>query len=88
MKESQTTRHRRINITLPGETLRLIDRVAAKGNRSRLIDEAVHHYVQAAGRAELRKRLREGARRRAERDLALAHDWFPLEEEVWPRREK
>lgn len=41
--------HRRINITLPEETVRLIDRVAAKGDRSRLIDEAVRHYVQKTG---------------------------------------
>src|SRR5262249_30403362 len=33
--------HRRINITLSEDTLALLDRVASKGDRSRLIDEAV-----------------------------------------------
>jgi len=75
--------HRRINITLPEATIRLIDRIAARGDRSRLIDEAVRHYVQATGRAALRKQLREGAQRRAERDLMFAREWFPLEEEAW-----
>jgi CopG family transcriptional regulator/antitoxin EndoAI len=75
--------HRRLNITLSEETIRLIDRVAAKGDRSHFIAEAVLHYVGARGRAKLRKRLREGAARRAERDLQLAADWFSLDEEAW-----
>jgi len=75
--------HRRINVTLPEETVKLIDRVSEKGDRSRLIDEAVKHFIKEVGRAHLRKRLKEGALRRAERDLRLAEEWFPLEEEVW-----
>jgi CopG family transcriptional regulator/antitoxin EndoAI len=73
----------RINITLPEETVRLIDRVSKKGNRSRLIDKAVKRYVTDARRANLRKRLKEGALRRAERDLRLAGESFFLEEEAW-----
>ena len=75
--------HHRINITLPQETIMLIDRVAPKGDRSRLINEAVKRYVKEIGRAELRKRLKEGAIREAERDLELAAEWFPLDEETW-----
>ncbi|MBI2469081.1 MAG: ribbon-helix-helix protein, CopG family [Candidatus Rokubacteria bacterium] len=78
--------HRRINITLPEETARLIDGIAARGDRSRLIAEAVAHYVRARGRARLRKQLREGASRRAERDLRLTQEWFSLDEEAWGRR--
>ncbi len=73
----------RINITLPEETIQLIDRVSKKGNRSRLIDQAVKRYVTDARRATLRKRLKEGALRRAERDLRLAEESFFLEEEAW-----
>jgi CopG family transcriptional regulator/antitoxin EndoAI len=80
--------HRRINITLPEQTARLIERVAAKGDRSRFIAEAVTHYVGTTGRAQLRKRLKEGALRRAERDLRLTRDWFHLDEEAWPRRRR
>ncbi len=78
--------HRRINITLPEETVRLIERVAAKGDRSRFIADAVTYYVGAAGRGQLRRRLREGALRRAERDLTLTREWFALDEEAWRRR--
>jgi CopG family transcriptional regulator / antitoxin EndoAI len=83
MKGGLTTMHRRINISLPEETLALIDRVAKLGDRSRFIDEAVKHYVQEVGRSKLRKQLQEGALRRARRDLALAEEWFGLDEEVW-----
>ena len=75
--------HRRVNITLPDETLELIDRVSRKSNRSRFIDQAVRHYVASQGRENLRKQLEEGAVRRADRDLRLAEEWFPLEEEAW-----
>ena len=75
--------YRRINITLPEETVRLIDRISQKGNRSRLIDKAVRRYVTDARRANLRKRLKEGALRRAERDLRLSDESVFLDEEAW-----
>ena len=42
--------HRRINVTLPEETLQLLERVTKKGDRSRLIDEAVRRYVDEMDR--------------------------------------
>jgi CopG family transcriptional regulator/antitoxin EndoAI len=80
--------HRRLNITLPEEMIRLSDRVAAKGDRSRFIAEAVRHYVGARSRTKLRRRLREGAARRAERDLQLVSDWFSLDEQAWQRSKR
>ena len=74
--------HRRLNITLPDETVRLIDRVAKKGNRSRLISDAVRRYVLELGRSKLRRRLKEGAKRRAARDRELAQDWLALEDQA------
>jgi CopG family transcriptional regulator / antitoxin EndoAI len=77
--------YRRINITLPENTLKLIDRISAKGDRSRFIDEAVREYAKKRSRAALRKNLKEGAIRDAEQDLAIAEEWFPLEEEAWQK---
>ncbi|MGH6961988.1 MAG: hypothetical protein ACREE7_16015 [Dongiaceae bacterium] len=73
---------KRINVTLPERTVRLLDRVAPKGDRSRFIDRAVRRYIETVGRDNLDRQLAEGARRRAERDLGLAADWFMLEEEA------
>lgn len=69
-----------MNITLPGPTLRLLDRVAGRGNRSRVIDEAVRFYVESKGRQNLRRLLQEGAAQRAERDRGVAEEWFRLDE--------
>jgi len=75
--------HCRINVTLPEETLRLIDHVSEKGERSRLINEAVKHYIQETGRANLRELLKKGAQHRAERDRRLAEEWLLLDEGAW-----
>ena len=80
--------HKRLNITLPDTTIKLMDRVVGKGDRSRLIAEAVENYIESVGRAKLRKRLHEGAVRRAERDLQMAEDWFHIEEEAWPEKSR
>ena len=38
--------------------------------------------IESVGRRKLERQLAEGERRRAERDVALAADWFALEEEA------
>ena len=80
--------HQRINITLPEETIRLIDRVAEKGDRSRFINEAMKSYIKEVGRANLRKRLKEGAIHEAELDRRLAEEWYTLDEEAWQKLDK
>lgn len=75
--------HRRLNVTLPEETVRLMDRVAAKGDRSRFIDDAVRYFVKQRRRRDLKARLKEGAQKRAKRDLHIAEEWFLLEDEPW-----
>jgi len=67
--------------------------VASKGNRSALIDRAVRHYVKTQSQQNLRERLKLEARVNADRDLQMATEWFPLEEEAWqlaqgPKRKK
>ena len=79
---------KRINIILRRDTLRLLDRLAQKGNRSAFVDRAVQFYVKEAARANLRKQIEEGAKVRATRDLAIAEEWFPLDEEAWQKHAK
>ena len=73
---------KRINIILPDTTVAVLGRVTTRGNRSRFIDRAVRQLVQAEGKANLRARLKQEAVENAERDLAMAAEWFPLEEEA------
>jgi CopG family transcriptional regulator/antitoxin EndoAI len=80
--------NKRINIILPEKTVSVLERVTSKGNRSRFIDRAVLHYVDAQSRQNLRERLKAGYEANADRDLAIAAEWFPLEEEVRERFEQ
>jgi CopG family transcriptional regulator / antitoxin EndoAI len=82
INQNHETMSKRINIILPDKTLAVLDRVTTKGDRSRFIDRAVRHLVETEGKANLRARLKEEAIANGERDLALAAEWFPLEEEA------
>lgn len=73
---------KRINIVLPDRTLAVLDRVAPKGGRSQFISRAVLHFIESRGKETLRERLKDEARANAARDVEMAAEWFPLEEEA------
>ena len=64
--------NRRLNITLPEQTVRILDRAVPRGQRSKVIDQAVTHFVKEQGRANLRRQLALGATARSERDREMA----------------
>ncbi|MHC9538696.1 MAG: hypothetical protein AB9903_04185 [Vulcanimicrobiota bacterium] len=72
----------RLTITMPASTLALLNEVAEKNKRSRLISEAVYRYAQELKMMSLRERLIKGYQARAERDREMAEEWLPLEEEA------
>lgn len=77
------TMNQRINITLPQETLELLDRNIAKGDRSSFIDRAVKSYISSTAKENLKQKLKQGAERWSERDLQITEDWFNIDEESW-----
>jgi hypothetical protein len=72
---------RRINVSLSEEAVRLLDRLAPKGDRSRFLDDLVKRT--ARDRADLRARMKERAIRRADLDRQMAAEWDPLSDEAW-----
>jgi len=78
---------KRISIILPDKTVAVLDRVTTKGNRSRFIDHAVRRLIETQSRESLREQLKAGYQASADQDLAIAAEWFPLEEEAWTRLE-
>lgn len=70
----------RINVMLPAQTVKVLDRLAPKGDRSRLINTAIHFYITNQAKNNLAKRVKESAQANAQRDLELAEDWFILED--------
>jgi CopG family transcriptional regulator / antitoxin EndoAI len=77
--------HKRLNITLPENTVALIDEIAPKGDRSLFIDIAVRAYITQNQQETLREKLKAGAIARSMRDSQLSSDWFALEEELWTK---
>jgi len=61
----------------------MLDRVADKGTRSGLIDDAIKHYVRRIKRDDLAEQLKEGAVLNADRDLGIAEEWSDAEIESW-----
>lgn len=80
MKGGQDLMYKRINITLPDRTVRLLERTADKGEHSRLVDDALRQYLHGVTRKNLRQRRKEGAIRKSNRDRTLAEEWSFLEE--------
>jgi CopG family transcriptional regulator/antitoxin EndoAI len=75
--------NKRINIVLPEKTVAVLDRLTTKGTRSRFINQAVVYFVDRKGKQNIRKLLKAGCQANAERDLEIAAEWFPLDEEAW-----
>lgn len=80
--------HQRLNITLPKETIELLQQNVSKGERSKFINEAVKHYITTTSRKKLRLALKEGATKYAARDLGVANEWLNLDEEAWQNSKK
>lgn len=81
---------RRVSVELPEETIALLDRAAPKGDRGKVIDqalllrEAFRRYLQEQPSTEdLHAQIKEGALANADRDQRTAEEWFPLDEEAW-----
>jgi CopG family transcriptional regulator / antitoxin EndoAI len=68
---------------LPDATAAVLDRMAPRGKRSSFISAAVLHYVKTRGKENLAERLKRGYLANAQRDLEIAQEWFPIEEEAW-----
>lgn len=72
---------KRINITLPEETLELIDQLSSE-SRSEFVNKAVQPYAHRLGKAELKRNLKQAYLERANEDRAMAQEWDPLEREA------
>jgi metal-responsive CopG/Arc/MetJ family transcriptional regulator len=52
---------KRINVILPDATVAVLDRIASKGSRSRLISQAVLHYVKTQSTAKSQRTSQAGS---------------------------
>jgi len=80
-------RTERLQITLPKNTIRLIDGVWPKGpfkSRSSFLDHAARRYAVRLQKATLKRRLKNGYLARAERESELMSEWETASNElIW-----
>lgn len=76
--------YRRLNITLPQETVEILTAEVDKGSRSNFINVAIRKHVIETRKMKLRDGLKAGAIANAERDLEIAREWFETEDNLWP----
>jgi metal-responsive CopG/Arc/MetJ family transcriptional regulator len=69
-------KYKRINISIPIETLNLLDKIAPSKKRSQFIVEAVTQYASEIKRLQLKEQLKSGYIANAESDRQIAEEWF------------
>ena len=74
---------KRINIILPETTIRTIDRLAKPGERSRLIDKALQHYVATRSAEGVREQLKQTTIRDCDLNVAITAEWAAVDNESW-----
>jgi metal-responsive CopG/Arc/MetJ family transcriptional regulator len=79
---------KRINIVLPEATVKTLDRLAGPGQRSRLINQAVEHFVATRSTEALRAQMEATAVRDRDLDRQVAAEWFDVDQETWQQLEK
>lgn len=84
--QNNFTTYQRVDVTLPKETVKLLGKIAKRGDRSRLVDQAIRCFAKEMSRANLRKQLKEGAAVNASRDLNLVEEWFSIDNEICPSK--
>ncbi len=73
-------KYKRINISIPIETLNLLDKIVPSKKRSQFIIEAVTQYANELKRLQLRDQLKAGYMANAESDRQIAEEWFTVEQ--------
>ena len=74
---------RRVNIVLPDTTLRTINRLAGRGQRSRFINQAVQHFVAWQSAEALRTRLEQAVVRDNDLDREVTAEWLDVDQQAW-----
>ena len=73
----------RLNITLPRDIARRLDKVAGPRKRSRFISEAIRRRIKQIEEQELERLLEEGYRAGRKESLSLAKEFEAIDLEGW-----
>ena len=73
----------RLNITIPQELARQLDKLAGPRGKSRFIAETLRREIEKIKNEELQKSLEEGYRARKKESLSIAKDFESVDLEGW-----
>ena len=73
----------RLNITLPEELARHLEKVAGSRNKSSFIAETLKQRIAKIQEDELNKILEEGYKARKKESLSMAREFEPIDVEGW-----
>jgi metal-responsive CopG/Arc/MetJ family transcriptional regulator len=73
----------RLNITLPDELARQLEKVAGSRNKSYFIAETLKQRIKEMQAEELNKILEEGYKARKQESLSIAQEFEPVDLEGW-----
>lgn len=89
-KEQPTQRSVRLNITLPRQTVSVIDsawRQSPFRSRSAFIDEAARRLAEQVRKGSMKELLKKGYAAAAERDRQLIDEWHRASDDSWDSTE-
>jgi len=73
----------RMNITIPEDLARQLDRLVDSRKKSRFIAETLQERVKKIEKEKLQKMLVEGYKRRKEESLSISRDFESIDLEGW-----
>jgi hypothetical protein len=79
--------HRGVSVTLPEETVRLLNRLGERGEWATIIDLAVRRYAEHAGPAEVRRRLLVAGGTHPRGGAQARDGWSGADDEAWSVRD-
>ncbi len=82
-----TLKTKRVDFTLPIETIELLGQTAPRGKRSELVDHALKVYIRHLKQKELQQAMRKEALADAESNLIMAEEWSTVDNETWEQIE-
>jgi CopG family transcriptional regulator / antitoxin EndoAI len=80
--------NKRINVMMPAETIRSVDRLSKPGERSKFITNAVEHFVATQSAEAIHKLLEMTAVRDRDLDRQVAEDWLAVDQQAWQHIDK
>jgi len=73
----------RLNITLPAELFKQLDRVAGRKKKSRFIAEALNKRIKEMKDERLQQLLEEGYKATRDEGLAITREFEPIDFDGW-----